>query len=138
MSYSSLGFNLPMPSIPDQYWPDAEVGGSATYTFDATAIVTFQGVVDEIISASISTRPSGDVELTPQALLVFMLNGRIYINVILSGGVASRDYIHQLVMTTRSGQILPILIGQVCDPVLAIPPVPPPQSPIFSSPVNWP
>jgi hypothetical protein len=126
-----------MPDLPSQYWPNAEVGGSGFYIFDATATVTFNGVLDPIVGASISTRPSGTGELAPSSVSVTTSDGEIYITVLLSGGVASRNYIHQLVITTQSGQTIPVLIGQVCDPVLAIPPVPPAPSPAFGTAVAW-
>lgn len=126
-----------MPDLPSQYWPDAEVSGSGFFTFDATPTVTFNGVLDPVVAASISTRPSGSGELTPSSISVTSM-GEIYITVHLSGGVSSRNYIHQLVITTQAGQIIPVLIGQVCDPVLAIPPVPPAPSPAFGTAVNWP
>lgn len=135
---AELGFNLTMPDLPNQFWPDAEVGGSAIYTFDATATITFNDVLDSLVAASLSTRPSGAGELTPQSISSAVISGQTYVSILFSGGVAGRDYVHQLVLTTQSGQILPVIIGQVCDPVLAIPPVPPPPSPIFGTPVSWP
>ncbi len=133
-----LGFNLEMPDLPNQYWPMAEVGETAVYTFDATDTITINNVVDPVTAASIATRPSGAGELAPTSIIAIVMSGRTLINVTLSGGVASRNYIHQLILTTQSGQILPVIIGQVCDPVLAIPPVTPPPSPIFGTPVSWP
>lgn len=144
MSYSTgLGFNLDMPILPDEFWPNAEVGGKAIYSFDATTTITSSdGVVDPVASVSFSTRPSGMGELSALSVIVVIVvvdgANRTFVNVVLSGGVASRNYIHQLVITTQGGQILPVLIGQVCDPVLAIPPVPPPPSPVFGTAVNWP
>lgn len=127
-----------MPVLPNQYWPNAEVGGAGFYIFDATPTVTFNGVLDPVIAASISTRPSGTGELTPGSISVTTFMEEIYITILLSGGVASRNYIHQLILTTQSGQIIPVLIGQVCDAVLAIPPIPPAPSPWFGTSVAWP
>jgi hypothetical protein len=127
-----------MPDLPSQYWPNAEVGGSGNYIFDATATVTFNGTLDPVVGASISTRPSGAGELTPIGVSVNISAGETYIAVLLAGGVSGRNYIHQLVITTQSGQIIPVLIGQVCDPVLAIPPIPPAPSPAFGAAVSWP
>jgi hypothetical protein len=134
---ATLGFGVCMPDLPDEYWPNIQVGETADFSYDATADITANGGVDPIVSASIATKPSGTGELAPQAISVTSTNGDWLVTVKLSGGVAGRDYIHQLILTTQGGDTLPILIGQVCSSVLAVPPVPPPPSPSFGTAVNW-
>lgn len=133
----NIGFNLSFV-VPSQFWPDAQAGGAGFYIFDGTATITFDGGVDTVVGASISTRPSGTGELAPQSVTVLVKDGQTYIIARLSGGVASRNYVHQLVLTTQSGQTIPVLIGQVCDPVLAVPPIPPAPSAAFGTAVSWP
>ena len=68
------------------------------------------------------------LELTAPALVTVWLNG----------GVPGRVYLYQIVITTQQLRALPILIGQVCAPVLAQIPITPPPSPGFGTPVVWP
>lgn len=136
---ATLGFGYCMPDLPEQFWPDQQVGQTAVYGFDATATITNQsdGTVDPIIGASIMTKPSGSGELTPESITVSSVNGVWMVNVKLQDGYPSRDYIHQLTLYLNSTQVIPILIGQVCDPVLFVPPQQPAPSPDFCAPVTW-
>lgn len=129
-----------MPDLPDGYWPNVEIGTVANYTYDATNDITTHGTVDPIVSASISTLPSGVGELSATALSVVVGNDQhTYITAVLSGAtVAGRTYIHNVSFTTASGLTLPVLIGQVCDPVLAQVPLSPSPTPGFGPPVLWP
>lgn len=136
---SNLAFGFKMPVIPNEFWPNIEIGETANFTYDATNDITANGVVDPILSASISIQPSGTGELIAQSLTVTVANARTYITAILSGAtVAGRTYTHNIRFTTQGGITLPILIGQVCDPVLAQTPIPPPPNPGFGTPVTWP
>lgn len=135
---AALGFNICMPDLPTEFWPEITLGETATFTYDATADVTNNGVVDPIVSATFATMPSGAGELVASSLTVASANGVWLLTVKLSGGVAGRTYTHKLTFTTQGGQVLPILIGQVCNPVLAVPPIAPAPSPFFGTPTNWP
>lgn len=129
-----------MPDIPSEFWPDVQVGETATFTYDATALVTDRvtGDVDPIVSAQISTMPSGTGELAPLSLTVALVGAVWLVTAEMSGGVAGRDYINQIILTTEGGLVLPVLIGQVCSAVLrAFPDIPPPPSPFFGTPVTW-
>ncbi len=121
------------PLTPDIYFPNIEPGEYSSYTYDAAAAVTYGGVVDPIVAMSISTEPSGAGEASVASL-------SLYGNVVtawINGGVAGRVYTHQLVLTTQAGRVIPVLIGQVCDPFLESIPIPPAPVPGFGSPVPW-
>lgn len=137
---ATLGFGYCMPDLPEQFWPDQQVGQDSVYEFNATATITDPdtGSLDPITGASIMTKPSGAGELTPTALSVVNAGGTWKVYATLRNGYPSRTYIHQLTLTLQSGQVIPVLIGQVCDPVLFVPPLAPPPSPSFGTPVVWP
>lgn len=121
------------PLTPDVYFPNIEPSEYSSYTYDATAAVTYGGVVDPIVAMSVSTDPSGAGEASVASLSLYGSVVTAWIN----GGVAGRRYIHQLVLTTQSGRVIPILIGQVCDPLLEAMPVPPAPIAAFGAPVPW-
>lgn len=123
-----------IPQTPSIYFPNIEVGEYSSYTYDATAAVTFGGVVDPIVSLSISTKPSGAGEASVASL---SLTGNI-VTVWINGGVPGRVYTHQLVLTTTASRVIPVLIGQVCDPVLETEPIPPAPVAGFGTPVTHP
>lgn len=136
---ATLGFGYCMPDLPERFWPDAQVGETAVYNFDVTFAITntSTGTVDPVIGATLETKPSGAGELTPTALTVANTSGVWLATATIKGGVAGRNYIHQLTLYSTAGQVIPILIGQVCDPVLFVPPEVPTPSPGFSAPITW-
>lgn len=123
-----------MPNQPDEWWPVLEAPSEyADFTFDATSLITVNGVVDPITSLSFAVKPSGAGEVVASRLVPI---GSL-ITVWLTGGVPGRIYTYQLIITTQSGRILPVLIGQTADPTLAQCPIPPPPAPGFGTPLIW-
>lgn len=134
-----LAFGYTTPILPDLYWPNIEVGEHADFTYDAYADVVIGGIIDPVISASFATNPSGAGEIVASNLTVTVIGKSVNVTVWLSGAtVPGRTYVHRLTITTLQGRTLVFLIGQVVDPVLAIPPVPPAPSPAFGTAVSWP
>lgn len=122
-----------MPFAPSEFWASKAPDAVLDYSFDATNLITLpDGTVDIIVSASIATMPSGLGELTPTSLTV---TGTI-LTATLSGGVSGRVYVHKLIFTTNGGnRTYEVFIGQVCNPLLANIPIPPPPSGDFGPPV---
>lgn len=123
-----------LPITPDVWWPNLEAPLEVRdFSYDATADITFSGVVDPIVSVTFSANPSGSGEVVPTLVSQ-------YANVVtawLSGGVPGRVYKHQMVLTTASGRVIPVYIGQVCDPLLATFPVAPAPVAAFGTPIMW-
>ena len=129
------------PALPTEWWPALEAGGlgtpateAADFSFDATALVTVNGAVDPIVGLSLAVAPSGAGEVTATRLQAIGTLAVVW----LTGGVAGRTYTYQLAITTAAGRTLVVYIGQVCDPVVAYSPVPPPPSPAFALLGIWP
>jgi len=130
-----------LPCTPDEWWPDlaaaglgATVGEYADFSYDATALITVNGVVDPVVGFTVAAAPSGAGEVVVSSL---SLTGNVVAGW-LTGGVPGRTYLYQIVITTAAGRKLPVLIGQVCTNVLAGNPVPVAPSPGFGTPVTWP
>jgi hypothetical protein len=90
---------------------------------------------DTIVALSIRVSPAGVGEVTLSRL---GLTSPALVTVWLTGGVAGRSYLYELVITTQQIRALPILIGQVCAPVLPQCPIPPPPYPGFGAAITWP
>jgi len=124
---------MSMPSLPNDWWPVAQVGMALDYSF---SVARDLGPVNDVIqTVSGSAMPSGTGELVINSLSV-VLPFSIALN--LSGGVAGRLYIVQLVVNTVAGRTFPYLIGLQMAQVLADCPLPPAPSPGFGTPVVWP
>lgn len=132
--WQSLVAGQYMPVVPSEFWANKEPNEYANFVFDATDAITNEGVVDQIVGAAFATSPSGSGEITPSLLLVYVN----YVQVWLAGGVPGRVYTHKLVLTLVSGVMLEIFIGQVCDPLLAVCPIPPAPTPGFGTTLTWP
>lgn len=123
-----------MPFQPTEWWPVLEAPAEyADFNFNGAPLVTIAGVVDPIVALSFAVKPSGAGEITASRLLAI---GTL-VTVWLTGGVPGRVYTYNLTITTNSGRILPVLIGQVADPVTAACPIPPPPVPGFGVPITW-
>ena len=116
-------------------FPAKTPGSILNYTYNATPSVTnADGSVDTVVSSTIATSPSGAGEM-------YSVRLRVSANIVtvwMAGGVPGRQYIHRLTLGTYSGATLEVFIGQLCDPLLAASPLPPPQSPYFGAYVTWP
>jgi hypothetical protein len=128
------------PNTPDEWWPSQAAGEAADYSFDAVNEVTINGVIDPIVGLSIAAMPSGTGEVALSRLsLTNNLAGQATLVVVwLTGGVPGRTYYYNLVITTTAGRVLPVLIGQVCDPTLAANPLPVAPAPGFGTSITWP
>lgn len=120
-----------MPDLPDVFLPRKESGTTSSYTYDATSDVTFSGIVDTIVSATFAASPGG--EIVPSMLSV---SGAL-VTVWLTGGVAGRNYVESLFLTTLGGRTVEVLLGQVCDAVLSQTPLTPPANPGFGTAITW-
>ena len=125
-----------LPMEPCEWWPVQQPGEYADYSYCATGDITVNGVQDNILSMSIAVMPSGSGEVQLSRLTLSDTGNLI--TVWLQGGVAGRVYIYQLILNTQALRTYQIFIGQLCNPLLAANPVPPPPSPFFGNPVTWP
>jgi hypothetical protein len=123
------------PVTPDEWWPILRMDEYADFSYDATADVTVNGTIDPIVGLSFLAMPSGANEVVASRLT---LTNSTLITVWLTGGVPGRVYTYLLLITTTAGRILPINIGQVCDPLYALSPVPPAPTPGFGPAISWP
>jgi hypothetical protein len=89
-----------------------------------------------------SAMPSGTGEVTPSRLSLGPTAAtpptETLVTVWLDGGIAGRTYTYKLDLTTFAGRVYEILIGQVCNPLLAANPIPQPVNPGFGTPITWP
>lgn len=123
-----------VPCEPKEWWPVKEPLEFADFSYDATNDITSGTVVDPIVAITFNFRPSGAGEIVASRLT---LTGNI-ITVWLADGMPGRVYLYQLEFTTVAGRTFQILIGQVCDPLLAGIQVPLPLVPGFGTPLTWP
>lgn len=135
------------PVTPDEWWPvlqpagyGAVAGEFADFSYDATADITIDGMVDPIVSMTICAKPSGagEVSLSRLTLTDNIEDVASIVTVWLAPGVAGRVYLYQLVLTTTAGRVLPIFIGQVCNPLLAVIPIPVAPVPGFGATISYP
>lgn len=117
---------------PDNWWPElVPTTEYKDFTYDATDDIP---TGDTIVGLSIVVAPSGSGEVTMSRL---GLTSPDLITVWLTGGVPGRTYLYEIVITTAAGRTIPILIGQVCMPVLEQCPIPPPPVPGFGTVLTW-
>lgn len=120
-----------MPDNTVSFWSERNPQQFADYYYDATTLVTSGEPTDYIQSCSISVKPA--MEVIPSRLL---LASATVIGVWLQGGVAGRQYLFKLLITTVRGRLFEVLIGQICSPALANFPLPLAQYPGFGSPIT--
>jgi hypothetical protein len=87
---------------------------------------------DSIVALTFRSTPGGEVTAAR-----LTLTGTL-VTVWLKGGVPGRSYMHELTLSTAALRNLPVLLGQVCRPVLAACPAPPPLNPGWGATSNWP
>jgi hypothetical protein len=87
-----------------------------------------------VTSASVSVAPSGSGELVVNSVSL-VAN---FLVLILSGGVAGRQYQIKVDADTLLGSTYEAIIGLSMDPLLAAFPPPAPPSLDFGTPVTWP
>lgn len=99
-------------------WPMIEPGELADYTFDAVDDLTDPntGLLDPLLSVSITAQPSGAGELALSRVSV----AGTKITVWLTAGVPGREYIVMMVGTTTGGRVYPWPIGILCNPFFAV------------------
>ena len=134
----SFGSGELPPYQPDEWWPILVPSAEyADFSYDAAEDIA---PGDTIVGLSIQVSPSGAGEITMSRLQLVnnQLGSPTLVVVWLKGGVPGRTYTYQLVMTMASLRTIPIIIGQVCAPVLAQYPCPPPPYPGFGAPITWP
>jgi hypothetical protein len=132
MSFSAYGT---MPGPPSLQWPAyGPLQQSGSYeNYNYVASVETSAGADPIVSASLSIAPSGAGEMICDRLSVV---GQI-VTAWLRGGVAGRRYKVNLVLTTTSGLIFPVLISVPIDPTLATWPLPAAPSAGFGAAITW-
>lgn len=133
---STLPGGVQMPIVPSVFFPVKQPDEFANFVYDANPdVLNCTGTAeDNIVAATFATMPSGAGEIV-SSLLSVTSN---FITVWLASGVSGRSYIHKVSFTLVSGVILEVFIGQVCNPLLAVSPVPPAPTPGFGPTLNWP
>lgn len=120
-----------MPAGPSWRWPTAEPSSNLDYSIDITALLT--DVADSIFTVSAAASPSGTGEL---ALTDLSVNGNT-ITLEMHGGVAGRNYLVALTVTTAAGRIFELLVGLGVNRLLASYPLPPAPVAGFGVPITW-
>ena len=121
--------------LPDIFWPEAQPGTDLDYTFDTAP--NLEPIQDSIASVSVSVQPSGTGELQIENLVV----DGFAITIFLSSSMGRPEpYLVRLVVTTAANppRVFVYLIGLQISPLLDTPPLQPPESPFFGTPVTWP
>lgn len=117
---------------PDEWWPQLIPETEfADFSYDATTDIA---AGDSIVGLSLVVAPSGPGEAVMSRLV---LATPTLVAVWVTGGVAGRDYLYKLTISTQQGRNLLIMIGQQCAPVLAQYPLTPPPNPGFGSQITW-
>lgn len=124
-----LGFGQ-LPVLPTVFFREKQPLTDTTYTLDLSPYLD-DGEFPIAVSFAIS--PSGSGEAVPVLVSV----DDVIATVRISGGVPGRNYIDELIIETSEQNIYQVLVGQVCSPILAGFPVPPPPNPGFGTPVVW-
>jgi hypothetical protein len=119
------------PVQPMLQWPMAGPDEVLDYSLDVTAQLADVG--DTIAYATISVSPSGTGELAVGALNVL---GNV-ITAWLSGGVAGRNYLVRIEITTNAARTFQWMIGLLMDPELAGYPLAVPPSLGFGPLTTW-
>ena len=130
MSFSSYG-TMPYGGELDGWWPSPKSNSNLDYSWDVSADLLPIG--DSIASVALSVKPSGSGELVPVDMTAngYLITGQ------LSGGVAGRMYIVQIVVNTESGRVFSYLIGVAVNRVLATWPLVPAPTPGFGTAITW-
>lgn len=126
-----------MPAGPQKWLAVKEPDSYLDYTENAQAALTnpYTGAVDPLVSLTLEAMPSGAGELALSRLSVDPTG--FLVTWWAADGVPGRNYILNLEGTTAAGRVFQWVFGQVCDPLFANYPIPPPPSAGFGTPLTW-
>ena len=133
-----MTFVQTMPDRPAIYLPVKGPSDYLQFGYDASADITApDGTVDPIIGATLTVRPSGELQLT--ALSVDVSGASTVISWWESGGVAGREYQLLLTFATAGQSVYTKLLGQLCDPAQrTVTLLPSPPSFGYGTAITWP